>query len=137
VERTLVAAVVMAGTAFGAFRWMIEVAGWSEGQARNALLLMMVLFEIVHIGNCRSETRSAFRLSPFSSPILLAGTALAFLVHLLAMQLPLTQEILRIEPVDFETFATLLVLALLVLVAIEIHKGWWRWRRGRGLSGSA
>jgi magnesium-transporting ATPase (P-type) len=130
VERMLVAAVVMAGIAFGVFRWMIEVAGWSEGQARNALLLLMVLFEIVHIGNCRSETRSAFRLSPFSSPILLGGTVLALVVHLMAMQLPLTQEILRIEPVDFESFAALAGLALLVLVAIEIHKAWWRQRRG-------
>jgi len=34
---------------FGAFWWMLR-AGWTEGAARNALLLLMVLFENVHIG---------------------------------------------------------------------------------------
>jgi P-type Ca2+ transporter type 2C len=38
---------------------MIE-NGWNETEARNVLLLLMVLFENFHIGNCRSETKSAF-----------------------------------------------------------------------------
>ncbi|MFO7494901.1 MAG: HAD-IC family P-type ATPase [Desulfobacterales bacterium] len=129
VERTLVAAVVIAGVGFSAFCWMIGVGGWSEGQARNGLLLLMVLFENIHIANCRSETTSAFRLSPFTSPILLSGTILALLVHMAAMHLPFTQRILRIEPVDFITFASLLGLALSVLAAMEIHKWWWNVRR--------
>ncbi len=129
IERTVVAAVVMAGVAFGAFHWMIEVANWPVEQARNALLMLMVFFEIVHIGNCRSETTSALRLSPFTSPILLTGTVLAFLVHLVAMQLPFTQRILRVAPIPVETFAALLGLALTILVALELHKLWRRRRR--------
>lgn len=129
IERTLVAAVVIAGVGFGAFCWMIEVAGWSEGEARNALLLLMVLFENFHVGNCRSETTTVFRLSLLSSPILLSGTILAFLVHMLAMQLPVTQRILRVEPIDFTTFVSLLGLALTITMAMELHKWWWRIRR--------
>ena len=75
-ERTLVAAVVVGVLGFGVFRWMC-VQGWEVTEARNVLLLMMVLFENFHIGNCRSETKSAFKLSPFRSPVLLAGAALA------------------------------------------------------------
>lgn len=131
VERTLVAAIVMAVVGFGAFCYMIEVAGWSEGRARNALLLLMVLFENIHIGNCRSETVSVVRLSPLTSPILLSGTILAFLVHMVAMQLPVTQRILRVEPVEWATFASLLGLALTITGAMELHKWWWRVRRMR------
>lgn len=128
VSRTLIAAVVMGIIGFSAFCWMIEVEGWTETQARNALLLLMVLFENIHIANCRSETISAFRLSPLTSPILLTGTILAFLVHMVAMHLPLTQRVLRVEPVDLTTFVTLLGLALTLLVAMEIHKWWCRVR---------
>lgn len=126
IERTLVAAVVMASVGFAAFAWMIEVAGWAETQARSTLLLLMVLFENIHIANCRSETTSAFWLSPFTSPILLGGTILAFSIHLAAMHLPITQAVLQIAPVDLTTFAVLLALASTILVAIEIHK--WSWR---------
>lgn len=129
VERTLVAAVVMAVVGFSSFCWMVEVMGWPEGQARNALLLLMVLFENIHIANCRSETTSAFRLSLLNSPILLGGTLLAFSVHMAAMQVPFMQRILRVEPVDFKTFFILLGLALTILVAIEIHKVVWKFRK--------
>ncbi|MFT5701355.1 MAG: Ca2+-transporting ATPase [Desulforhopalus sp.] len=129
VERTLVASVVIALVGFGAFCWMIEIGGWSEGKARNGLLLLMVLFEIIHIGNCRSETTSALRLSPFKSPILLGGSILAFLVHIAAMQIPFMQRILHIEPLDILTFASLLGLAFTIFVAMEIHKWWWNIRR--------
>ena len=60
--------------------------------ARNALLLLMVLFENIHIGNCRSETKSALRLSPFRSPFLLSGAIGALLVHVAAMYLPPLQR---------------------------------------------
>jgi len=129
IERTVVAALVMAGVGFGAFCWMIEVAKMNEDSARNALLLLIVLFQNIHIGNCRSETKSVFSLSPFRSPILLAGTITAFLVHFAAMHIPFMQRLLRTEPVDLTTWITLFALALTILVAMETHKWFWRRRQ--------
>jgi magnesium-transporting ATPase (P-type) len=128
IERTLVAAVVMAGVSFGAFSWMIDVAGWSEAESRNVLLLLMVVFQNLHIGNCRSETKSAFRLSPLRSPILLGGAILAFAVHMLALHVPMAQRILGVAPVELPTLAAVFGLAMSIVVAIEIHKVWWRAR---------
>jgi hypothetical protein len=121
IERTLIAALVMGCVGFGAFWWMLE-AGWTEAGARNALLLLMVLFLNVHIGNARSETRSALRLSPLRVPLLLGTTLGALLLHVLAMYLPFGRAVLRIEPVGLGTWAALATLSLTVFVAIEIHK---------------
>ena len=123
-ERTIVAALVMGFVGFGAFWWMLQ-AGWTEAAARNALLLLMVLFENVHIGNCRSETKSALRLSPFRSPILLGGALIALLIHLGTMWTPLGHTVLGVEPVSLTTMACLWALALSIFVAMEIHK--WTW----------
>jgi len=130
IERTLVAASVMALVGVAAFWWMIR-AGWSNDSARNALLLLLVLFENVHIGNCRSETQSAFSLSPLRSPILLAGAICAFLLHVIAMHVPFLQSMLRTEPVSLSTWGTMIALAMTVLVAMEIHKWTWRVREHR------
>ncbi len=130
VERTIVAALVMGFVGFGAFWWMIQ-AGWTEEAARNALLLLMVLFENVHIGNCRSETKSALRLSPFRSPILLGGALIALLLHLGVMFMPLGQTVLHVAPIDLTTLAGLWALALSVFIAMEIHKWTWAMRARR------
>jgi len=131
IERTLVAAGTMAAVGVGAFWWMIQ-AGWSHDSARNALLLLMVLFENIHIGNCRSEIQSALSLSPLHSPYLLAGAICAFLVHLTAMHVPFLQSILRTEPVSLTTWVTMIGLALTVFIAIEIHKWIWHIRHREG-----
>jgi magnesium-transporting ATPase (P-type) len=121
VERTIIGAAVMGGVGFGTFYWMLKT-GQSEFSARNSLLLLMVLFENIHIGNCRSESKSAFRLSPFRSPILLIGTLTAFLIHVVMMNLPIGNALLSTEPVDLKTWGMLIALSFTVLVAIEIHK---------------
>jgi P-type Ca2+ transporter type 2C len=125
IERTLLGALVIGGVAFAAFRWMLE-AGFDTASARNSLLLLMVLFETVHIGNCRSETRSMLRLSPLRSPVLLIGATSALLVHLAALHWGPAQAVLGTRPVTLASALVLFGLALSVAVAMELHK--WIWR---------
>jgi P-type Ca2+ transporter type 2C len=88
----------------------------------------MVLFENVHIANCRSETKSAFAMSIFRSPILIYGVIGAFLIHVLSMYLPLGQKFLRTEPVDLSTWMLALGCSLSILVIMEVHKLFWKCR---------
>jgi len=127
IERTIIGAVVMGSVVTGVFAWLLS-AGWEEESARNVILLLMVLFQIVHIGNSRSETKSAFALSPLRNPILLGGSALAMLVHVAMMHLPVGRTLLEVEPVKPAVWLALLGCALTVIVAIEIHKLVWRLR---------
>jgi magnesium-transporting ATPase (P-type) len=121
IGRTLLAAAVMGGVAFGTFFRLLD-AGWGLEEARNVLLLLMVLFENVHLGNCRSETRSVFRLSPLRSPVVLIGTAMAVLLHVLMMHLPIGHALLGTGPVNLVVWLRLIGLSLSVLVVIEIDK---------------
>lgn len=124
IERTLVAAGVMGAIGFGTFYWMIA-NGYSESDSRNTLLLMMVLFENFHIGNCRSETQSAFYVSPLRSPFLLAGALGAFLIHLGAMYIPFMQSVLDTSPVSWATWLIVAALTVIIVPAIELHKWYW------------
>jgi magnesium-transporting ATPase (P-type) len=135
IERTVIAALFMGIVGFGLFDYGLA-AGWTEAEARNALLLLMVLFENVHIFNCRSETQSAFARSPLESPFLMIGMVLAFSIHVLMMHLPIGQTLLSAEPVSADRWLLLLSLALPILFVMELHKLSWRWRSGphEGLS---
>ncbi len=121
IERTILGAAVIGGVSFGLFSWLLAT-GQTVAAARNVLLLLMTLFEKIHIGNCRSERKSIFQLSPLRSPILLTGTAIAFVIHVVMMYLPLGQTLLAIEPVDLPTWGILIGLSLTVLIPIELHK---------------
>jgi magnesium-transporting ATPase (P-type) len=90
----------------------------------------MVLFENIHLGNCRSETQPALRMSPLRNPLLLVGAVAALLVHVAAMHVPVLQRVLGTEPVAPVMWGTFLALALILFVVMEAHK--WAWvRRGR------
>ena len=121
IERVVVSAVVIGCLAFLLFQFLLST-GVSIEQARNETLLLMVLFENIHVFNSRSETRSAFRHSPFRNPILLMGTAAAQLIHIGAMYTPWIRDVLQIQPIPFMHWLELLGIAMIVLIVMEIHK---------------
>ena len=120
-ERVIISAIVIGVVAFGLFKWLLD-QGFSLEQARNSTLLLMVLFENVHVFNSRSETLSVFRHNPLRNKLLLAGTVIAQLVHIGAMYTPWLGDVLGASPVSFEQWLTLLGLALSVMVVMELHK---------------
>lgn len=121
IERVLISALVIGGAAFGTYRWMLA-HGYDLAQARNATLLLMVLFENVQALNSRSETLSVFRLAPARNKLLLFGTLLAQLIHIAAMHTPGIQQLLAVQPVSLAGWALLLAIALLILIASELQK---------------
>ena len=121
IERVVISALVIGTVAFVVFNWLIT-RGFNLDEARNGTLLLMVLFENVHVFNCRSEVRSVFRHNPLRNPILLIGTAIAQLVHIGAMYTPWISDVLHIQPVSPQHWLELLGIALTVLIVMELHK---------------
>ncbi len=125
VERVLVSALVMGGVAFFIYQFLLG-RGYSLDEARNGTLLLMVLFENIHVFNSRSETVSVFRHSLLRNPLLVFGTLAAQGIHIGAMYTPGLREVLHLQPVSTEHWFELLGLAMVILVVMELHK--WSWR---------
>jgi len=121
IERVVISALIIGCVAFFLFQLLLS-RGYNIDEARNGTLLLMVLFENIHVFNCRSETRSVFRHNFFSNPILLAGTLAAQLIHIGAMYTPWVSDVLHIQPISPGHWLELLTLALTVLLAMELHK---------------
>lgn len=130
IRQSVLAALVMGVAGFAVFRGLLA-AGWELEAARNALLLLMVLFENLHLLNCRSETASAFATPLSRSPVLLAGAAAALLLHLVMMHLPLGRLVLHTAPLPAMAWAGLLAVAASIVPVMEVHKALWRRRMAR------
>jgi magnesium-transporting ATPase (P-type) len=129
--RTFIAGLVMAAGTLVMFRWELSQGGSLE-RARTVALTTMVFFQMFHVGNARSEHDSIFERSPFSNRFLAAATAAAFVIHLGALYVPATQFVLRVEPIaDWGTWVRMALTASSILVAVELHKLFERWRKRR------
>jgi Ca2+-transporting ATPase len=120
-ERTIVTGLVMAAGTLALFRWELDQTG-SLTRAQTVALTTMVLFQVFHVGNCRSDYVSVFKRNPFSNPFLFVATAAALLIHVGALYFSPAQLILRIEPIEMEAWVRIVAVAATIVVAIEVHK---------------
>lgn len=127
IRQTVFAGLVMTILCFGLWIHLLYQLGYSEEKARNIVIMLMVLLQNFHVINCRSETRSAFRIPLSHNVVLWLGIAAAQGIHILAMHWSVTQNLLGLAPMSLEEWLKLVPTAAVILVALEIYK--WRWRR--------
>jgi cation-transporting ATPase F len=120
-ERAIIAGIVMAAGTLALFRWELVASG-SLVRAQTVALTTMVLFQVLHVGNARSERRPLLTLSPWSNPFLFIATSAALLAHVCVLYLPPAQALLRVEPMDVEAWIRMGLVAATILVAMELHK---------------
>ncbi len=121
-QQTLVSGLAMGLIAFGFWFFLKNYQGMDETQARNMVLLLMVLMQNVHVFSCRSERVSAFRVPIKRNIVLIFGVLLAQGIHILSMQVPFMQQVLRVEPISAFEWFEVLILALPLLLVMEIFK---------------
>lgn len=126
IVRLLLVSFVIGLSTCGTFWYLLEVMHFTAFTASNVVLLLLVLIENIHIGNCRSERRSGWVNSPLRNPWLLGGAILAQSVHLLAMNWGPTQKLLGLEPVSVQMWLTMFAISLSVFAVVELHKLWVR-----------
>ncbi len=136
IRQTLIAAGTMALITFALWYHLLNNEGKEAHEARNIILLLMVLLQNFHVFNSRSETASVFSISFFSNWWLIGGVLLAQLIHIVSMQLPFMQNLLQISPVSYADWAKLLGTAAIVVVTLEIYKAVLRRRAAKRFVGT-
>lgn len=128
IEQVAILGFWMGAVAFVVFALLLR-AGVPEEVARMELLLLMVLFENVHVFNSRSETRSAFRVPLSNNWPVVASVVVAQSLHVGAAWIPGLNSVLEIAPLSLSTWLQLLPIALSIIVVGEIIKLVRRMRR--------
>jgi len=121
VQEILVSGISMGIIAYS-FWYVLLANGTSVYAARNIILLLMVFFENMHVFNCRSEHKSAFKVSPRNNMFLVTGVLVAQAIHIISMNIPIMQEILDIQPVKISEWFYLLLFSVSILIIMELFK---------------
>ncbi|HSL59677.1 MAG TPA: cation-translocating P-type ATPase C-terminal domain-containing protein, partial [Acidimicrobiales bacterium] len=85
-------------------------------------LTTLVLFQKVHVFNCRSEDQSVFSKSPLANKVLLAGVVVSLALHVGAIYFGPTQELLDLTPMSLTSWLVAIGVASTAILVNEAHK---------------
>jgi magnesium-transporting ATPase (P-type) len=130
IERLVLVGIWLAAGSLGVFLWQwgFDFRTFTPGSddnlalARTAALTTMVLFQMVHVFNCRSEDVSVFRKSLFSNKVLFLGVLASLGVHVTAIYLPWMQQLLGLTGLDLNTWLWAAAVAATAIIVNELHK---------------
>jgi magnesium-transporting ATPase (P-type) len=128
-RRIMVAGFYIGIVSFVLFYFLLE-RGESVESARNIILLLMVLFENVHVFNARTEYNYLYKVGYKSSTMLILLVIFTQLLHIACMHIPFMQNVLSTQPVSLNTWLSLSVLALGLVIIMETDK-WLMLRRNQ------
>ncbi len=122
ITQVLLSGLTMALVCFVAWVLLLR-SGLEVDAARGHLLTLLVLMQFYHVLNCRSEHTSIFRTPLRNNPVLMAGMALAFGLHVLATEVPIFQSLLRTQSLPIRDWLGYGAIGMVVLVVLEVYKG--------------
>jgi len=127
-ERLVLVGIWLAAGVLGVFLWkwgFFSPDGGKESNltlARTAALTTLVLFQKVHVFNCRSQDVSLFKRPLTANKLLLIGVLASLGIHIAAIHLPVTQNLLDLTPLDGVTWAVSAAVASTAILVNEAHK---------------
>jgi Ca2+-transporting ATPase len=113
-------ALFMAAGTFLLFKWELPRVGLDE--ARTIAFCVLVAFQWFNALNARSDNQSLFSLGLFSNRWLLGGIALAFLLQLTIVYVPIFQGLFYTVPLGLDDWGIILLAAGSLFIAEEIRK---------------
>jgi len=126
IGRILIVSALLLIGAFGLFEWeLMQGAGISE--ARTVAVNVFVIVELFYLFNCRSLTKSVFRLGLFSNPWVWGGVTIMVILQLLYTYLPAMNRLFHSAPISIEAWGRILAVALIAFFVVGFEK-WLRQR---------
>jgi Ca2+-transporting ATPase len=80
--------------------------------ARTAALVTLVMSQLFHVFECKSEKRSIFKINPLDNPALILAAAMSLAVTVAAAYLPWAQRILSTAPLAATEFLRAILYAV-------------------------
>jgi Ca2+-transporting ATPase len=121
VQRIFYTAFIMTIGSFGLFYWLLT-NGYELEYSRNLLLLLFVLYENLQTINARSERHSIFNLNIFSNLFLIISVIIAQAIHIIAMHVPMLNDVLNVSPVSINEWLIVLIIAMILPISVEAEK---------------
>jgi P-type Ca2+ transporter type 2C len=127
---------MLSAIALGAFSYSLYGLHQHVEQARTVVFTVMVVVQLVHAFNCRSEHLSLFQLGVGTNRALLWAFLLSFVVQAAVLTVPAVSSVFKVAPLSIEDWGLMGAMAVLPFVIMEAIKLLRRALPSRDSSGS-
>jgi Ca2+-transporting ATPase len=114
--------VVLSAIALGAFSYSLYGLHQEVEQARTVAFTVMVIAQLVHAFNCRSERLSLFQVGMWTNRPLLLAFSLSIGVQVVVLTIPPIASIFKVVPLPIEDWALMGAMGLLPFLLMELIK---------------
>lgn len=122
IEETFVSGLVMGMVVFVVWIYLIGNLNLQIENARGHILLLMVFMQNLHVFNCRSESKSAFKVPLRNNLFIIIGVLSVLLLQIVVSETPFLSEILKTTTIPVKDVFIMFLLATPVLFTMEIYK---------------
>lgn len=122
-QRIIIMAIPMM---IGALFFFQQYADTNIEKAWTISLTTLAVFQWFNAWNCRSESKSVFRMNPFSNKFLVGATMIVILLQLFAVYNPFMHKFLHTTPLEFSEWLTIILIAGSIILVEEIRKFFYR-----------
>lgn len=122
IQETLVSGTAIGLIVFLFWVYLINYIHMDVGQARGYVLLLMVFMQNIHMFNCRSELKSAFKIPFNNNPFIIVSIMLVLLLQFLVTKNAMLSKILQTTRISVNHIFIIFLLALPILLIMEIFK---------------
>jgi calcium-translocating P-type ATPase len=126
-DKTLFEEIIISGVSiglivFGLWFLLINVFNFETVTARAYVMALMIIIQNIHAFNCRSEKRSAFKISLTSNLIFLVGVLGSLILGVAVIEIDFLSVFLKTTHIPFIHLCGLLCLGFIILVIMECYK---------------
>ncbi len=122
ISESLVAGLFVAIVVFITWYYLINVLNMELVLARSYILFLMVFILNIQIFNCRSETKSAFKIPIKNNYSIMISVALALLLQIFISETTILDSVLKVHPIPYQDLIYLLLISLPILFVMEMFK---------------
>ena len=120
--------VMLCAIALGAFAYSLYGLHQEVEQARTVAFTVMVVAQLVHAFNCRSERLSLFQVGIWTNRPLLLAFSLSLGIQVAVLTIPAAARVFKIAPLPFEDWVMMGALGFLPFLIMELTKAFRRVR---------
>jgi P-type Ca2+ transporter type 2C len=113
---------MLSAIALGAFSYSLYGLHQNLEQARTVAFTVMVVVQLVHAFNCRSERWSLFQLGAGTNRALVWAVLLSFAVQIAVLTVPAVSPVFKAAPLPIEDWALMGSAGLVPFIVMELAK---------------
>ena len=107
---------------FALWYYLLNFVHMEVSTARGYTMAFMIILQNIHAFNCRSETKSVFKIPIKSNPVFLFGVLGSLVLGIAVLEVDILSLFLKTTHVPFIHLLELLLFGLIILVIMECYK---------------